>query len=210
MATVGRKRKAGERYPNGQLKRVRTKEAKQEAERRKLEGERAVVLAQPHRRGSMDCRAESEFGRFCMARGLRLEISDAGDAYFRTVRKWSGAIHAPGLQDRQERGGSGSGDGPSRAQIEGWRWRISDMDAAMSRASPEGAKFARRLILFRTPVPPRLDREVIAALAALAESLGLLPRGVGCSPAPMPGEGPKDTPGKLLRGTPNAAVTEKM
>jgi hypothetical protein len=76
MGCPGRRRKNGAREANGRLKRLKA------AERKALIGERAVVLAQPHRRHlngeALSQLAESPLGQFILKHGLRRELYDAG------------------------------------------------------------------------------------------------------------------------------------
>ncbi|HWX14156.1 MAG TPA: hypothetical protein VNY06_04745, partial [Methylocella sp.] len=87
MAWAGRKRKNGHRWANGNLKQPNAAE-RHRSQRQIEDAEKAVVLAQPHRRGDKSQNCESPLGRFAIKWKLRHEVFDAGLQYGRMVRLW--------------------------------------------------------------------------------------------------------------------------
>jgi hypothetical protein len=78
MAKRGRPRKAGARYPSGELKRPTTLAQIEEAERRKRLAETAPVMAQPHRLGPFCHQPQASRGTIPRGRSLRAHICSLG------------------------------------------------------------------------------------------------------------------------------------
>lgn len=125
---TGRPRKDGERHPCGKLKKPVAKTIA-EAQKAAEEVEKAVVLAQPHRRGEGSQMAESPLGRFCLQHKLRRELFDAGEAYATLSRQWASVWGAP-MPDRL--GGNG-GDVPMEQAVK-WKELLIEWDRCMESA----------------------------------------------------------------------------
>jgi hypothetical protein len=169
---VGRKRKIGARQPNGQLSRA-SKGQRSDRQQQAIFKERAVVLAQPHRRGNPDQRCACAFGRFCMGAGFKPAVFDAGEQYAAVVRRWRAARGVPTNVRLSE--GRGTGEGPSAETVAAWRAQIIRCDAAMSAAHHDGFLSVKSMIL--DDMDCGGDRAPAAALAvvALAVAIGALP-----------------------------------
>jgi hypothetical protein len=91
----GRPRKQGTRQPSGRLRQPTAAE-REAASRARLNAEKCLVLAQPHRRQFGDDQlAESPLGRFVLRHKLRRELHDAGLDYARLRRHVRADICAP-------------------------------------------------------------------------------------------------------------------
>jgi hypothetical protein len=171
MARAGRKRKQGEREPNGQLRRRPTTVAQIEAaQRAQEEAEMAVVLAQPHRRGSRSQNRATALGRFVEDNGLRPEFIQAGEHYGSLRRKWAAAKGAP-MPDRL--GGSGR-DIPAEV-VKRWGDQVFELEAAMLRAGVAALGAVERLAYQGFDLPPNTPKQdAIDGFMALAVELGLV------------------------------------
>lgn len=135
MARRGRPRKdqaaivPPSRERDGRIQRLTTVEQIALAERERQQREMAVVLAQPHRRGSQSQLAESVLGRFCEKHRLRRELFDAGIEYGAMRRRWAKYKDAP-MQDKIQ--GSGMGI-PEDEDAKRWNEWISRMNLAIVR-----------------------------------------------------------------------------
>lgn len=174
MGNVGRKRKElAAREPSGKLQ--RPSRAQLEAiERRKRDGEKAVVLAQPHRMGETSDLAGSAFGRFCLRIKAKRALYDAGQDYAGLVRRWRAAKGVP-MDVRL--GVGGSGDGPSDATVKGWERTMVSLDVAMLGCTREGYYAMRSLVLDDQEVVGGLDDAVKTALFTMAVHSGFVRAG---------------------------------
>ena len=171
MAQSGRKPKPGPREPNGRLKRPTTMAALNAMADAARLREQKVVLAQPHRRGEADPKAESPLGRLCLRHGLRAELYDAGLSYGSIVACWRSAKGIPMATDR---GVGGYGDGPSEATVRRWQTQMLEIERAVSRCGIEALLVLRTLVL--DEAEPGIERDGLAVLAlrAAAVELGLM------------------------------------
>lgn len=167
MARAGRKRKPGDRFPCGQLKKI------VDAEKAASMVQKSVVLNQPHRQGEESQLAGSALGRFVLRRRLRREYFDAGEQWASTKRKWLSCRDAP-LPDQP--GGGTGGDVPMEV-YDGWLKADAEASRAMERAAGlEGLSAVRALAFEDADLPPAYPPLPVArALAALAVHYGLLP-----------------------------------
>jgi hypothetical protein len=135
LARRGRPRKEANallpptREPNGRVARLTTVEQIAMAERVRQQREMAVVLAQPHRKGSNSQLAESVLGRFCEKHKLRRELYDAGVEYGAMRRRWAKYKDAP-MADRIQGNGMGI---PEDEDAKRWNEWISRMNLAIVR-----------------------------------------------------------------------------
>ena len=111
MARAGRKRKNGHRWANGNLKQPNAAE-RHRSQREIEDAEKAVVLAQPHRRGDLSQHRESPLGRLVAKWKLRSEIVDAGLQYGHKVRLWQVISGVP-VEIHASSDGKSPGEGPN-------------------------------------------------------------------------------------------------
>lgn len=176
MAKPGRKRRVGQREPNGRLQRP-SREEREAARLRREAGERATVLAQPHRRGNYDQLCASALGRFILnhrtdGRGLRRELFEAGEEYAGTVRRWraSKGIPEPFLNSAR-----GSGTGPSDEAVERLEKRVTAMRSYVAKESGvQALKWLDIIVLDDGEIPGAVGCHAVGALTALAEHLGMI------------------------------------
>lgn len=168
---VGRKRKSGVREPNGRLQRP-SKEEREAARLRREAGERATVLAQPHRRGNYDQLCASPLGRHVLDAGLRRELYDAGEEYAETVRRWRAIKGVPvGLSNI----GAGTGGEIADETVKRLCKRLQDMrQAIVTNGGPATLCALDRVALDHETVPGAIGFRVTGALITLAEHLGLV------------------------------------
>lgn len=157
---VGRKRKPGKRERNGRLKRETVSH-----------GDKAVVLAQPHRLGDTDQRCESPLGRFCIRYKLNHDLLKAGRDYADIVRRWRAA---KGIPTNEDLGGRGGGEGPSDETVKRWGLKRMKCDQAMALANRDGWMTVLSMLDPAHDFDPGADRApgAILALEALARYLG--------------------------------------
>jgi hypothetical protein len=134
---LGRKRKNGHRQPNGKLK-------PPPAPARR-DGERAIVLAQPHRRGfGLDQLAESPLGRLVLRRRLPRNVFYAALEWGSFVRKWQNArgirieVHVPGVSDGRVL--------PDKV-VWSWQKRILRIESLLKKMSRSGFLAMRTLVV---------------------------------------------------------------
>jgi hypothetical protein len=169
------KRKTGERYANGKLKKPTAAErAAREAELYRANMQQ--VAGQPHRRefaDPLDPWLESELGRFCRRNKLRRECFEAGEAWADLHRRYHTAKGAP---DPLHTGGMGSGAGPSPEQVEKWGEKLREVVFAVQDVNQAALYYTRRLCINREPVPPgqQFIGYATQGLVAAAVALGLL------------------------------------
>jgi hypothetical protein len=188
MGSRGPKLKTGDREPNGRLSRAAAaakslSEALNEVNRQNALQEMAVVLAQPHRRGSEDKRCASALGRFVLAQGLRSEVYDAGIEYAALVNRWRAA---KGIPTTVRQGIGGNGEGPSDATVQSWASQIARIELAIVPISHPGFLAMRRLALDDENIPSGLFYDAAISLGALAQAMGRLPQGGHPFLAPPP------------------------
>jgi len=170
MARAGRKRKEGARWPSGQLRRPTLAE-RLAAEIATADAEKVVVLAQPHRRGERDQKAESAIGRFVMRRRIEDECFTAGLRYAQKRRMWRAVKGAP-MPDRL----SGSGADVSADVVDGWRKELDSMEDAMLTCGVAAFGWVETLACDDRDMPvghPSED-DTVRALRALAVERGLI------------------------------------
>jgi len=164
------KRKPGDRYANGRLKRPTIEQLKQmEAERYRENMQQAAQ--QPHRRGfrdPLDPRLESALGRFCAIRGLRGELYDAGHEWADMRRSWNQAKGVPS----QIKLGGGTGAGPSDATVARWGRILNDIDEALYDANAATLWAVRRLCIDNVAPSREFEPYAIRGLTIVAETLG--------------------------------------
>lgn len=170
---MGRKRRGGVREPNGRLQRP-SKEEREAARLRREAGERATVLAQPHRRGNYDQLCASPLGRHVLDAGLRRELYDAGEEYAETVRRWRAIKGVPvGLQAV----GAGTGGDIADETVRRLCARLQAMrQAVTSDGGPAALCALDRVALDHETLPGAIGFRVTGALMTLAEHLGLVAR----------------------------------
>ncbi len=175
MARSGsKKRKLVLREPNGRAQRPTA--AEREAARLKREqGERATVLAQPHRRGNYDQLCSSALGRHVLDHRLRRELYDAGEEYAATTRRWRAA---KGVPEPFITGGRGNGSGTTDEAVERLESRLDAMRKYVMAESGERAlSHLDRVALDDTTISGALGFLVTGALLALAQHLGIVTTG---------------------------------
>lgn len=161
------------REKNGRLQRP-SKKQMEAILRSREESEMAVVLAQPHRRGNRDQKCESALGRFCIRMKLREELHDAGKHYANITRLWR---VAKGIPSQLVKGGIGSGNGPSDATVAEWSRKLSRVQTAMQRGTPEGYYAIRLLCLDNEDVEYLNEAQAVDALVIMAREFGYLSTG---------------------------------
>ena len=168
MAKAGRKRKTGDRYPSGDLKRpTQDRLNRMVADLRRKE--QSVVLAQPHRRGSDHKWAASALGRFCLRRRLREQLYDAGHDYANIVSCWRGA---KGVPRQVANGHGGSGAGPSDGTVRKWQADMIELERAMMACGTEAFLAVRTLVLDEADIGIDQDEPAIEGLTAIAVAKG--------------------------------------
>jgi hypothetical protein len=174
--TSGRPPSAGLRYPCGKLrpKPFAAIETALNVARREAET-RSVVLAQPHRKGSIDQSRVDAISRFIRRRKFRPEVTAAVDRYRSTRISWLIAVGAPTHErnDPLEGVRLGSGQGPSRSTVHAWRRSIEAAEKAAWQASLEGWALLRRL-LGGVDIDPAFDLYASRSIVALAVAMGNL------------------------------------
>lgn len=162
MGHCGRKKQNGPREPNGRLKRMEA------AQRRAFIGERATVLAQPHRNGDLDQLVESPLGRFVLRNKMHRAVFDAGIEWgilvrhFYTAKMETKSVVSIGF-------GSGSGVSPEKAA---WLQKeVERIETPLKQLSPVGFSGARDLAVFEKEPPPGSTSEVIGVLFGLVRLL---------------------------------------
>lgn len=170
MTKAGRKRKAGRREPSGKL--ARPSKAEREAARLRREmGERAIVAAQPHRRGNLDQLCASALGRHVLDCGLIRELYDAGEEYAQTTRRWRSAKGVPVGLVSAHPGAQPDRDPEAVARLQ---TRLARMrGAVLSACGPDCLSALDRVALDDATLPGAIAFRTTGALAALAEHLGL-------------------------------------
>lgn len=168
---AGRKRKSGVREQSGRLQRP-SKEEREAARLRREAGERATVLAQPHRRGNLDQLCASALGRHVLDAGLRRELYDAGEEYAETVRRWRALKGVPvGLSAI----GAGTGGEIADETVRRICDRLFRMRQAITRDGGANALIAiDRVALDHEALPGAVGFRVTGALITLAVHLGLI------------------------------------
>lgn len=181
---MGAKRKHGQRYANGRLKYARTVEALNEANATAARKVKAVVLAQPHRRGDDNPMLSDAIGRFCARVRMRSEAYDAANAYAGLVRQWRASSSVPGLAiNRVETGDRGQEEAapPTRLQaldddaLAKITRRIIECETAMIRETRDGFIAVRAAIADGIDIDATWQEAAKLALLALAVVLGRLP-----------------------------------
>lgn len=165
---MGRPRKMMKREPNGRPQRE-AKHQIEEAERAREQREMAVVLSQPHRRGSRSQLRENAIGRFVEDMMLPMALYFAAQEYASTKRRWLAEAKAP-MPDRL--GGSGE-DVPPEVFRE-WGDSIKrDEDAMRDAAGTIGMVPVVWMAFDGFDCPPNSPRDkVVIALVALARAHG--------------------------------------
>ena len=173
MAKAGKKREFGAREPSGKLQRPTAAE-REAARLRREAGERATVLAQPHRRGNQDQLCASALGRHCLDHRLRRELFDAGEEYAETARRWRALKGVPvGLQAI----GAGSGTEIADEAVKRLCARLESMRTAVTaNGGVETLRALDRVALDHETLPGAIGFRVTGALITLAEELGLIAR----------------------------------
>lgn len=177
MSRTGRKRMMVLREQNGRPQRPSA--AEREAARLKREqGERSVVLAQPHRRGNYDQLCSSALGRHVLDCRLRRELYDAGEEYAETTRRWRAA---KGVPEPFIKGARGSGVGTTDEAVQRLDTRLKSMRSCVNAECGENALSALdRVALDDETIPGAVGFRVTAALLSLAQHLGTI--SVGAHP----------------------------
>ena len=146
------KRKTGERYANGKLKKpTATERAKMAADAYRANMQQ--VANQPHRRefaDPLDPWLESELGRFCRRNKLRRECFEAGEAWADLHRRYYSAKGAP---DPLHTGGMGGGGGPSDEMVAKWGEKLRAIVHALTDVDQATYYYTRRLCINREPLP---------------------------------------------------------
>lgn len=161
------------RYSSGRKKRMTVAERLNELNEAEARKVKAVVLAQPHRRGSYnpeDPALESALGRFVLRYGLARECIDAGNLYARTYGQWLSMVRAPKADHI-----GGTGNPPDDETVDKWdaclkAWRKAMRDAGGS----IGVIGAVGVIVHG--VWPDDDASTLASIDALATCMGKLPK----------------------------------
>lgn len=165
------KRKQGKRYPCGKLRPI-SQNTLAAMEQETEKAIKAVVLAQPHRRGNLDQMAESALGRLVMARKLRSEVYHAGNEYADIVRRWRAAKGVP-VDLRLNVGGGG--DGPSEETVADWGRKMERVEAAVRLVSAErGLRLMNSVVLDCRDVSYLDEMVTCAALIEVTYTLGRL------------------------------------
>jgi len=173
MARRGRPRKFGPREANGQIQRPSTIEKRRkDAEAR--EYVRAVVLAQPHRRGAGGNERESAIGRFIRDRGLDAGLYLAACDYRQADTRWRKMAGLPVLAPTWRGGVRMGDDEPTSAEIWDAEQIVQVMNDTMAAISPHGLRIVRMIVLEEKDIDPQsVDADTaIRCLTALAISLG--------------------------------------
>ncbi len=174
MSRAGRKRKTGQREPNGRLQRP-SKEEREAARLCREAGERATVLAQPHRRGNYDQLCASALGRFVLNHKMRRELFEAGEEYAGTVRRWRAA---KGIPEPFLNSARGNGVGPSDEAVERLEQRVTAMRSCVARESGvQALKWLDVVVLDDAEIPGAVGCHAVGSLTALAEHLGMIKAG---------------------------------
>ncbi|CAM5776367.1 hypothetical protein LMIY3S_05492 [Labrys miyagiensis] len=164
MSRPGRKRALVLREKNGRPSRAL----------KTAEPPEAVVLAQPHRRGSLDRRCASVLGRFCLRLRLRQELTDAGEEYAATVKRWRAA---KGIPTPFHNEAAGSGRGAADTTVTAWQRQMLAMERAMMTAGLKALLAVKQLTLDSNELAMDQDAAGVEGLVALAVHLGLMPAG---------------------------------
>ncbi|GLS17886.1 hypothetical protein GCM10007874_09020 [Labrys miyagiensis] len=164
MSRPGRKRAIVAREKNGRPSRAQ----------HPVEAMEAVVLAQPHRRGSTDRRCASVFGRFCLRLKLRQELTEAGEEYAATVKRWRAAKGVPTPFHNEA---SGSGRGAADATVAIWQRQMLAMERAMMEAGLKALLAVKQLTLDGNELGMDQDGPAVEGLMALAVHLGVMRKG---------------------------------
>ncbi len=173
MARAGKRRKIGPREPSGKVQRPTAAE-REAARLRREAGERATVLAQPHRRGNYDQLCATALGRHVLDHGLLRELYDAGEEYAQTTHRWRALKGVPvGLQAV----GIGSGAEIADEAVKRLSKRLDDMrKAVVANGGAETLRALDRVVLDHEWLPGAIAFRVTSALITLAEELGLISR----------------------------------
>ena len=168
---AGRKRKPNIiREANGRANRP----TRDEREAKQLQ----VILAQPHRRGTVNPTAqkhENAFGRFCIRNKLREEIYSAANEYASDVRRVQAAWGAP-TDLRLGEGGKG-GDGPLVETVRQWEDDLQAIRTSVAaRCKDGGVGFAgvRRMIFDGLDPLPQWEPHLVQASFWLAVEMGTM------------------------------------
>jgi hypothetical protein len=132
---------------------------------------RAVVLAQPHRRGNTDQRCASSFGRFCLRNKLSQSVHDAGEEYRGTTQRWR---ILKGVPCRREPGLSDGVGEIDNDLVRAIGSHMLTMERAMVAASLCGFYALRGMLLDDFEIGMDEDGPAAEALEALAVHLGFL------------------------------------
>ena len=178
------------RERNGRLQRPTMAQIKA-AEAARLMEEKQTVLAQPHRRGDIDQRRESELGRFVMENRLRGELYLAGNQLFVLVWSWRAAIGCP-MPLRIPKASLMAVDPDHPGQDRAWLKKINRCYKAIQKnCGPGAVPSVVNLCVEGGAVAPANRLLVIQGLAALAVELGTVQK-QGFVPflSPQPPAGP--------------------
>jgi hypothetical protein len=184
MGRPGRKRKEGEREPNGQLRRP-TMQQLNELNRARLQEEKVVVLNQPHRRGGAeDNMQESPLGRFILLhfprdpkakrRGIGEIYFDAAMEYAKVVRSWRASADVK-TDINPPSDGLGTGQEPSRETVAGWWLKIKRVESALIfRGRGDLLRDMKQLILHEYEIPGADPYQIKLGLWIIATEMGKL------------------------------------
>jgi hypothetical protein len=164
---------SGHRGANGNIKPPSAAERRR-SQRQLEDNEKAVVLAQPHRRGDLSQNRESPLGRLAAKWKLRSEIIDAGFQYGRKVRLWQ-VNHGVQIEVHAPSAGH-SGAEIDAATMRRWNAEIIRIDKALKEISLVGFNAVRMLTAAEREIAPGVEEAAVACLTELAIQLSMLRR----------------------------------
>lgn len=167
MSRAGRKRKRPISLPGNTLAHLAA------IERANRMAETALVLSQPHRRGSNATECESALGRFCLTLGENgRSYLRAGEQYGALVGRWRAAW---GAQQRNPAPATpGTGEGPSDSRVRAWRAEIDEIDGMLNAISCPVRFAVVRLCVDERDILPSAHLDARHGLHCLAVHFGLI------------------------------------
>ena len=164
------------REPNGRRSRPTTKADIEAAQRASEEREKAVVLAQPHRKGSTDQKCGWPLGEFALANRARPNWDEAlyhaGNEYSALVRRWRLAKGIPDPSAGRGSGGSIDCDPDVVARLEA-QWRSAESYVKFWGGNTEHAVI-RKLCADHEELPVELHGYGMRGLRLLARHFQML------------------------------------
>ena len=132
---------------------------------------RAVVLRQPHRRGNLDQKCATAWGRFVLRNQFGQPMYDAGEHYRAVVQRWRIIKGIPCKRDPGVSDGVGE---VTDAKVKELTLAKTGMEVVMAEVSQAGLMIMRDMTLDDHEYAQTMDKYVIPVVIVLARHLGYI------------------------------------